>query len=126
MTAGEKRCGARSAATPRLEIGILGAGIGGLAAAALLAGAGHRVQVLDRFEAPRPSGSDLVTQPVGLAVLDRIGAGVAARAAGAAIHRMRGVETARQRPVLDVRHDRTGAQFGLGIRRAGMSGFTKR
>ncbi|MBU1286773.1 MAG: NAD(P)-binding protein, partial [Alphaproteobacteria bacterium] len=32
-----------------LNIGIAGAGIGGLAAAALLAGEGHRVTVFDQF-----------------------------------------------------------------------------
>ena len=73
-----------------LNIGIIGAGIGGLAAAALLAQDGHRVVIAERFATPRPLGSGLVVQPVGLAVLDELGQGDAARALGAPIRRMRG------------------------------------
>ena len=67
----------------RMRIGIAGAGIGGLAAAALLARDGHQVTVFDQFEAPRPVGSGLVIQPVGMEVLDQVGAGDAARSLGA-------------------------------------------
>lgn len=84
----------------RLKIGIVGAGIGGLAAAALLAQRGHRVTLAERFATPRPLGSGLVVQPVGLAVLDAVGAGEAARALGAPIRRMLG--HAGTRTVLDV------------------------
>ncbi len=73
-----------------LDIAIAGAGIGGLAAACLLAAQGHRITVLERFATPRPLGSGLVIQPVGLAVLDRICAGQAARQLGAPIQRMLG------------------------------------
>ncbi len=107
--------------TPRLSIAVAGAGIGGLAAAALLARAGHRVTVFDRFDAPAPVGSGLVIQPVGQAVLDRIGAGDAARELGARITRMEGVESASGRRVLDVAYDRPGgARFGLAIHRAAL------
>jgi len=54
-------------------IGVAGAGIGGLAFAALAARDGHRVIVFDQFEAPRPVGSGLVIQPVGQAVLRAAG-----------------------------------------------------
>ena len=40
-----------------MQISIAGAGIGGLAAAALLAAQGHAVTVFDPFDAPRPVGS---------------------------------------------------------------------
>ena len=43
-----------------MQISIAAAGIGGLAAAALLAQAGHGVTVYDQFDAPRPVGSGLV------------------------------------------------------------------
>ncbi|MEM6594303.1 MAG: FAD-dependent monooxygenase, partial [Pseudomonadota bacterium] len=105
-----------------LQIGIAGAGIGGLAAGALLAQAGHKVRIFDQFEAPKPVGSGLVIQPVGLAVLDAIGAGAAARAKGNQIIRMLGHEAESGRAVLDVWYDRTGdgAVFGLAIHRASL------
>ncbi|MEO6300769.1 MAG: NAD(P)-binding protein [Paracoccaceae bacterium] len=71
------------------RIGIAGAGIGGLAVAALLAQRGHAVTVAERFAVPRPLGSGLVVQPVGLAVLDALGAGDAARGLAAKVSRMR-------------------------------------
>ncbi len=103
------------------RIGIAGAGIGGLAAAALLASRGHEVTVFDRFEAPAPVGSGLVIQPVGQAVLGEIGAGDAARGAGNRITRMLGHEAQSGRRVLDVHYDRGGgSRFGLGIHRASL------
>ena len=99
-----------------LGIGIIGAGIGGLAAAALLAQAGHRVTIAERFSTPRPLGSGLVMQPVGLAVLDALGAGDEARALGQPIIAMLGHAGARM--VLDVRY-RTGAP-GLAMHRAAL------
>jgi len=104
-----------------MKIGVAGAGIGGLAAAALLAARGHRVVVHDRFDAPRPVGSGLVIQPVGLAVLDHAGAGVAARAQGAPLRRMLGHEARSGRRVLDVSYDHRGSgRHGLAIHRAAL------
>lgn len=104
-----------------MQITIAGAGIGGLAAAALLAQAGHDVTVFDQFDAPRPVGSGLVIQPVGQVVLDTIGAGDAARAMGATLHRMLGHEAVSGRPVLDVTYDWRGTgRHGLGIHRAAL------
>ena len=101
----------------KLTIGIAGAGIGGLTAAALLAEQGHAITVFDQFDTPEPVGSGLVIQPVGMRVLDRIGAGDQARDLGNAIHRMLGEETDRGRRVLDVSY---GSQSGLGIHRASL------
>ncbi|MCY4336809.1 MAG: NAD(P)/FAD-dependent oxidoreductase [Litoreibacter sp.] len=105
-----------------LQIGIAGAGIGGLAAGALLAQAGHQVRVFDQFDAPKPVGSGLVIQPVGLAVLDAIGAGDTARVKGNRITRMLGHEAESGRPVLDVWYDHSseGAVYGLAIHRASL------
>lgn len=100
-----------------LKIGIAGAGIGGLAAASLLADQGHRVTVFDQFETPQPVGSGLVIQPVGRRVLDVIGAGDAARAYGHEITRMLGRETKRNSRVLDVSY---GTSYGLAIHRASL------
>ncbi|MGG5820075.1 FAD-dependent oxidoreductase [Falsiroseomonas sp. HW251] len=57
-----------------MRIAVIGAGLAGLAAAACLAGRGHRVDVLERAPAPRPLGAGLLLQPPGAAILDRIGA----------------------------------------------------
>ena len=100
----------------RIKVAVAGAGIGGLAAAALLAKAGHEVVVFDRFERPLPVGSGLMVQPVGLSVLDAIGAGDAVRQAGARITAMLGHEVSGRR-VLEVSY---GERFGIGIHRAAL------
>lgn len=103
------------------KIAVVGAGIGGLAAAALLHDQGHIVCIFDQFETPQPIGSGLVIQPVGQAVLDQIGAGDAARAHGNKITRMLGHETTHQRKVLNVWYDRNGdTRSGLAIHRASL------
>jgi 2-polyprenyl-6-methoxyphenol hydroxylase-like FAD-dependent oxidoreductase len=78
------------------RIAIIGAGVGGSAAAAFLHRAGHQVTLFERFSVPKPVGSGLVIQPVGLAVLDALGAGDTARAHGAAVARMQGNDGARR------------------------------
>jgi 2-polyprenyl-6-methoxyphenol hydroxylase-like FAD-dependent oxidoreductase len=104
-----------------MKIAIIGAGIGGLAAASLLHDAGHEIAIFDQFDAPRPLGSGLVIQPVGQAVLDRIGIGDAARALGTPITRLEGVDQGNGQTVLDVRYDRAGGgRFGLAIHRASL------
>lgn len=107
-----------------MKTAVAGAGIGGLAAACLLAQAGHEVVLFDQFDVPRPVGSGLMIQPLGLAVLDMCGAGGAVRAAGQRIARMYGVEVTRGRRVLDVTYDRKGraAAQGLAIHRAALHG----
>ena len=103
------------------KIGIIGAGIGGLAAAALFARNGHRVRVFDAFETPRPLGSGLVIQPVGQRVLEDIAALPDALKHGRRITRMKGHEAGAGRLVLDVRYDRINAQaFGLAIHRSAL------
>ena len=108
--------------TPQ-NIAIVGAGIGGLAAACLLRDAGHDITVFDRFDGPRPIGSGLVIQPVGQEVLARIGIAEDVIAKGAKITRMFGHEAVSKRPVLNVQYDRnTAGAFGLGIHRATLFG----
>ncbi len=101
-------------------IGVAGAGIGGLAFAALAAREGHRVVVFDQFAKPRPVGSGLVIQPVGQTVLRATGA-EAAMELGQPIRRMLGHEARTGRRVLDVSYDLGGTgRFGLGIHRASL------
>jgi 2-polyprenyl-6-methoxyphenol hydroxylase-like FAD-dependent oxidoreductase len=103
-----------------MKIGIAGAGIGGLAAAALLAQDGHSVEIFDRFEAPKPVGSGLVMQPVGMAVLDALGAGDGARRLGTPLTAMRGREADHGRLVLSVDYGQAPDRVGLGIHRAAL------
>ena len=103
------------------QIAICGAGIGGLAAAALLADKGHKVTVFDQLKTPAPVGSGLVIQPVGQMVLDALGAGDAARAKGNPVWRMLGIEATSGRRMLDVSYDvQGGPRFGLAIHRASL------
>ena len=83
-----------------LGIAIAGAGIGGLATAALLADRRHRVTVLDRFDVPRPVESGLILQPMGLGVLRGIGAAEAALGLGAPITRLHGLDCRKGHRVL--------------------------
>jgi salicylate hydroxylase len=99
----------------RLAIGVAGGGIGGLAAAILLARAGAGVVLYDQMERPRPLGSGLILQPVGLAVLGAIGAGERIRSLGARIDRLFGRVEPSGRVVLDVRYDARGGACAPGL-----------
>ncbi len=101
-----------------LDIGIAGAGVAGLAAAALLARDGHRVTVFDRFDAPAPVGSGLMIQPMGLAVLEALGLAEGLIARAAPIRRLFGRSQPAGRVILDVRY-RRGA-VGFGVQRAAL------
>lgn len=86
------------------SIAIAGCGVAGLACASMLAREGDRVVVFDRLEKPRPLGSGLILQPVGLAVLDEIGAGERIRALGAPIEKLFGRASPSDRVVLQVEY----------------------
>lgn len=103
-----------------LEIGVIGCGVGGQAVASLLADAGHSVTVMERFAEARPMGAGLLLQPTGLAVLDRLGIGDAARDLGARIDRLDG-RTAGGRQVIDLRYSALHpAAYGLGLHRGAL------
>jgi 2-polyprenyl-6-methoxyphenol hydroxylase-like FAD-dependent oxidoreductase len=103
----------------RLDIAIAGCGVAGLACAALLKRLGANVVVFDKLETPQPLGSGIILQPVGLRVLEEIGAGDAIRALGAPITRLFGRAAPRGNVVLDVRYAARGkgAACGLGVHR---------
>lgn len=88
-----------------LNIAVAGAGIGGLAAAALLARQGHQVTVFDQFDAPQPVGSGLILQETGLAILGELGLRSDAQRLGAPLRRLHGESVGSGRTVLDVRYD---------------------
>lgn len=101
-----------------MEIAVAGAGIAGLAAAALLARDGHRVTLYDQFPEPRPVGSGMVVQPVGLAVLRDLGLDTALTVAASPITRVYGCNH-RGHAVLDVRYsDLRSDVCGYGVQRA--------
>ena len=87
---------------PPVKVSIAGAGIAGLASAALLARAGHAVTVYDQFDAPAPVGSGLMLQPVGMQVLHRLGLADRAMACTSPINQIYGQTP--DRTVLNVRY----------------------
>ncbi len=104
-----------------MKIAIAGCGIGGLAIANLLADTDHEITLYDQFETPAPVGSGLVIQPVGLRVLEKLGAANEALSKGAAGYQMLGYEAHTGRKVLDVSYGPEGGEnFGLGIHRASL------
>lgn len=102
------------------DIAIAGGGVAGLASAALLARAGHRVTLYEQTREPQPIGSGLILQPVGMAVLDALGAGEAMRARGAPIARLFGLSAQSKAVVLDVRYAALGGAHGLGAHRGAL------
>lgn len=104
------------------RIAIVGCGVGGLAAALFLHRQGHDVACLEAFATPTPVGSGLLIQPVGQAVLRRLGLldEVAGRAAR--IDRLRGRSSTGSK-VFDVCYRRLGPDaHGLGVQRASLHG----
>ena len=104
-----------------MRIAIVGAGVGGLTAASLLADQGHDITILDQFDTPKPVGSGLVIQPVGQQVLAQVGALDRADELGNRVTHMLGIEAASGRSVLDVHYDlRDPNAHGLAIHRAAL------
>ena len=103
------------------SIAIAGCGPCGLASALLLARAGHRVVVFERFAEPQPIGSGLMIQPTGLAVLRQLGLAGQVMREGARINHLYGM--AGRRVVLSVNYEALKARpamFGIGIHRASL------
>ncbi len=101
-----------------MKVGVVGCGVAGQAAAALLAEAGNAVTVFERFAEPRPIGAGLLLQPTGLAVLAALGLADRALAGGGKVIGLE-ARTASGRTVLDLRYaDLHPAAHGLGIQRS--------
>jgi 2-polyprenyl-6-methoxyphenol hydroxylase-like FAD-dependent oxidoreductase len=104
-----------------MRIAIIGAGIGWLAAASLLADQGHEITIFDQLDTPKPVGSGLVIQPVGQVVLAEIGALDQTLAYGNRVTHMLGIEANNGARVLDVHYDLVDPDaFGLAIHRAAL------
>ncbi len=101
-----------------MKIGIVGAGIAGLATAAFLARDGHAVEVLERAPHPVPLGAGLLLQPPGARVLGELGVLDAVAATASRITRLE-ARTTRGRALLDLDYGRLGpGSHGLGLQRA--------
>ena len=103
-----------------LDIGIVGYGTAGQAAALFLSRAGHRVRIFERSPVLGPVGAGILLQPTGLAVLAELGLLDAALACGARVDRLVGHNLA-GRSVMDMRYAQLDpAWFGLGIQRGAL------
>jgi 2-polyprenyl-6-methoxyphenol hydroxylase-like FAD-dependent oxidoreductase len=105
------------------RIGIAGAGIAGLAAAAFLRRDGHDITIFERFDAPRPVGAGLMIQPTGLACLSALGLGDAAQALGRRIDGIHG-RTASGTTIFDLAYRDIGYPcFAVAMHRASLFGL---
>ncbi|GAB3727980.1 NAD(P)/FAD-dependent oxidoreductase [Silanimonas algicola] len=106
-----------------LDIAIVGYGTAGQALALLLARDGHRLQVFEQAEAPRPVGAGFLLQPTGLGALWQMGLLDAVLAYGRRIDRLYG-DTPRgdgHRAVMDMHYAGLDARlFGWGLQRGAL------
>ncbi len=82
-----------------MDVAVVGAGLGGLAAAVGLRRAGHVVTVFERSAAPRENGAGIGIMPNGVRALDALGLGAAMRER-AAVFESGGFRDRRGRPLL--------------------------
>ncbi len=100
-----------------IDIGIIGCGTAGSAAALFLSRAGHRVTVYERVSDPGPVGAGVMLQPTGQAVLSVLGLSEAVLARCTSITRMT-CRTAGGRTLFDLRYgDIPGDHVGYGLHR---------
>ena len=100
-----------------LDVGIIGCGTAGSAAALFLARAGHRVTVYERVSSPGPVGAGITLQPTGLHVLCRLGLYMHVVSRGARLDRLF-CESKERRVLVDLTYETVGeGLFGLGLHR---------
>lgn len=103
-----------------LDIGIVWAGVAGLATAAFLARDGHRPVIFEKFEHAAPVGSGLMLQPTGQTVLACLGKREEVVENGAKISYLDG-RTSKGRSVLNLDYNLLGGDlFGLGVHRSAL------
>jgi 2-polyprenyl-6-methoxyphenol hydroxylase-like FAD-dependent oxidoreductase len=104
----------------RLDIGIVGAGFAGAAAALFLADRGHRVTLYEEAEKPQPVGAGILMQPLGLSVLADLGLLPAALERGSRVDSLV-CKTTSGRAVLDLSYrDLFSGWHGLGMHRGAL------
>jgi 2-polyprenyl-6-methoxyphenol hydroxylase-like FAD-dependent oxidoreductase len=100
-----------------IDVGIIGCGTAGSAAALFLSRAGHRVTVYERVADPGPVGAGVMLQPTGKAVLRLLGLEDAVVSRCTPITRLV-CRTARGRQIFDLRYgDIPGDHVGHGLHR---------
>ncbi|MBX3202812.1 MAG: FAD-dependent monooxygenase [Labilithrix sp.] len=100
-----------------LDVGVIGCGTAGSAAAVFLARAGHRVTLYERVPSPGPVGAGITLQPTGLHVLCRLGLYDHVVSRGARLERLL-CESRRRRPIIDLSYETAGeGLFGVGLHR---------
>ncbi len=99
-----------------MDVGVVGCGTAGPAAALFLARAGHKVTVYERVAEPGPVGAGILLQPTGQAVLARLGLLERVRARAAPVERLL-CQRVSGRPVVDLHYGEIGSAVGLGIHR---------
>lgn len=103
-----------------MQVGVIGCGTAGPAAAIMLARRGHRVQLFDQAAELKPLGAGILLQPTGMAVLEQLGLLGGLLRLGSRVERLLGTDT-RGRGVLDVRYaDLRLDLFGLGVHRGAL------
>lgn len=102
-----------------LNIAVVGAGIGGLAAAIFLAGNGHNLTIFEKFPTAKPLGAGLLLQPPGQDVLEELGLLDAIKSKSATINALHS-QNEKGKTILDLHYgDLEGvARAGLGVGRA--------
>jgi len=104
----------------RLDIGIIGCGFAGGAAATFLARSGHRVTVYERVPEPSAVGAGILLQPTGLAVLSELGLAGALIARGSKVTELF-THTQKQAVLFHLRYERLAPNlFGVGVHRGAL------
>lgn len=105
-----------------LDVGVIGSGTAGSAAAIFLARAGHRITLYERVPEPKPVGAGITLQPTGLHVLERLGLDEHVVTRGARIDRLvcESIDPRKRArsPLIDLTYETVGeGLFGLGVHR---------
>jgi 2-polyprenyl-6-methoxyphenol hydroxylase-like FAD-dependent oxidoreductase len=94
-----------------VDVAVIGAGLGGLAAAVGVRRTGHRVTVFERSTAPRETGAGIGIMPNGVRALDALGVGAAMRER-AAVFSLGGIRDRRGRALLTTDQAAVAARTG--------------